>query len=167
MTYQQTLKPDQSAFDAIADGLREAPNLMATAVRREIPRIRRRALKKLHQEPPRRSYPNDYPLKWTNDKQRRKYFATNGFGRGIPYRRTGKLVEAWEVKVQISGDDGTITVENSSPSAQFVIGDRQQQFHRNTGWYQADDLLLNIAIETTDVIEELWVTVADESAGIR
>ena len=30
-----------------------------------------------------------YPIWWESEKQRRAYFATNGFGKGIPYKRTG------------------------------------------------------------------------------
>ena len=30
-----------------------------------------------------------YPVRWDSEKQRRAYFATNGCGKRIPYRRTG------------------------------------------------------------------------------
>lgn len=32
--------------------------------------------------------PVRYPIQWDTEKQRRAFFATNGFGQGIPYRRT-------------------------------------------------------------------------------
>src|SRR3972149_8428153 len=33
--------------------------------------------------------PIAYPVRWDSEKQRRAYFATDGFGAGIPYSRTG------------------------------------------------------------------------------
>lgn len=30
-----------------------------------------------------------YPVWWESEKQRRAFFATDGFGKGIPYKRTG------------------------------------------------------------------------------
>lgn len=35
--------------------------------------------------------PIRYPVQWDSERQRRAYFATNGFGAGIPYRRTHKM----------------------------------------------------------------------------
>lgn len=32
--------------------------------------------------------PVRYPIDWDSERQRRAFFATNGFGKGIPYRRT-------------------------------------------------------------------------------
>ncbi len=163
MTYKQTLTPDTFTLDAIADGIRKAPSLMQTAIKRQLPKIRRSALDKLHTQPP----PVKKPVESTSERQRRAYFATNGFGRGIPYRRTGKLVKAWEVDINFMGDGGELTIENTAPSATYVIGERQQIFHKNTGWYQADDILLDEMIEVQDIIEDLWLTVTDESAGVR
>lgn len=82
-----------------------------------------------------------YPIQWTSEKQRRAYFATDGFGHGIPYKRTGKLLARWEIKRTAKG----ITVSNPSRIAKYVIGtlnaktfDSQiQRFHRNTGWKPA------------------------------
>jgi hypothetical protein len=39
--------------------------------------------------------PVQYPINWDSEKQRRAFFATNGFGHGIPYVRTGEAV--WTV----------------------------------------------------------------------
>ena len=40
--------------------------------------------------------PISYPVQWDSEKQRRAFFATNGFGHGIPYERTGKT--KWSVR---------------------------------------------------------------------
>ena len=86
-----------------------------------------------------------YPIEWTSERQRRAFFATNGFGRGIPTKRTGKLQGAWRVVGM--GRNGTyvLTITNPTAYLPFVVGTlnfksaRQaiqpmQQFHRNTGW---------------------------------
>lgn len=39
----------------------------------------------------------DEPFFWSSDKQRKAYFASNGFGGGIPYQRTGTLRDGWQV----------------------------------------------------------------------
>lgn len=85
-----------------------------------------------------------HPIQWTSDKQRRAYFATDGFGAGIPYRRTGKVNRGWELfAVERAGGQVEIVLLNTDPAAPFVFGtfnnnDRtQQQFHRNSGWSRA------------------------------
>ena len=83
--------------------------------------------------------PPKYPLRWASEKQRRAFFATNGFGKGIPYKRTGQLIAAWQVKVSVRGvgggrGGGVITVENPAKAARYVYGPQQQPFHLDTGW---------------------------------
>ena len=43
-----------------------------------------------------------YPVKWDSEKQRRAFFATNGFGKGIPYKRTGQTV--WTVNSSFTNE---------------------------------------------------------------
>lgn len=121
-----------------------------------------------------------HPLRWTPaknqnrppntrwgyySKQKAAYFATNGFGRGIPSRRTGKLVKQWIVDLDIDqitrqqaffiallnflanvgvgnapttpAPDVVIRIANPSPIEQYVTGVNQQGFHKDTGWYQS------------------------------
>jgi hypothetical protein len=75
-----------------------------------------------------------YPIQWTSEKQRRAYFATNGFGAGIPYRRTGNMINDIHFKYGEGGGSDYVTAETDSPYAQFVVGQYQQKFHHNTGW---------------------------------
>lgn len=74
------------------------------------------------------------PIQWTSEKQRRAYFATNGFGAGIPYKRTGEMVNNIHFKYGEGGGSDYVTAEADSPYAQFVVGQYQQGFHKNTGW---------------------------------
>lgn len=90
-----------------------------------------------------------YPVEWTSEKQRRAYFATNGFGGGIPYKRKGKTARSWYAWVRRSGNRFEAVIANSTPSAKFVYGnirprgepDPQQRFHRNTGWRRAAPII--------------------------
>ena len=47
--------------------------------------------------------PVTYPIKWDSDKQRRAYFASNGFGHGIPYQRQGHYERGWVVSAMPNG----------------------------------------------------------------
>lgn len=88
-----------------------------------------------------------YPIEWTSEKQRRAFFATNAFGRGIGAERTHKLSESWSIEKNSMGQDIVVRFGNSAPYAKFVEGSLSksnpgrfmQQFHRNTGWQQASD----------------------------
>lgn len=40
--------------------------------------------------------PIRYPVQWDTERQRRAFFATNGFGAGIPYRRTHATRLGWQ-----------------------------------------------------------------------
>jgi hypothetical protein len=88
------------------------------------------------------------PIEWTSEKQRRAFFATNGFGRGIPTKRIGRMARAWVVRSAIQAGRFRIIAENPIPESKFVYGfvsasslseaqKPQQRFHRNTGWHSA------------------------------
>lgn len=74
------------------------------------------------------------PFIFASEKSRRAYFATYGFGRGIPYRRTGKLGQSWVVIITPRFADNTVTIKNLRPEATYVYGPRQVPGHARTGW---------------------------------
>jgi hypothetical protein len=82
-----------------------------------------------------------YPIEWQSERQRRAFFATNGFGGGIPYQRTGKLALAWEFVVE----GNSVVIRNRNPASPFVYGSLalsnqgafKQRMHENTGWQTA------------------------------
>jgi len=47
--------------------------------------------------------PITYPVKWDSDKQRKAFFATDGFGRGIPTTRTDNYRLGWKVDSMPNG----------------------------------------------------------------
>lgn len=75
-----------------------------------------------------------YPFKFATDKSRRAFFATNGFGRGIPTRRSNQLYDSWDVKVTDRNNTSLLRVVNLKPYSQYVYAPRQVPGHRNTGW---------------------------------
>lgn len=99
-----------------------------------------------------RTYPGSvkYPIAWTSERQRRAYFATNGFGAGIPYRRTGGLAAGWSVSGARRAAGYVVSVEGAEVG-RFVVGSLrdvvvgrqryQQRYHIHTGWMTAADVV--------------------------
>lgn len=84
----------------------------------------------LRYNPPRKTHGAGNPYRWQSEKQRRAFFATGGFGRGIPSRRTGQLSGGWQASV----DPYRKTVFNRVPYAKYVQGNAQQTGHAVDGW---------------------------------
>jgi len=73
----------------------------------------------------------DYPVTWDSEKQRKAFFATNGFGHGIPYERTGATVwtvdKSFAKEIQLSAPHPAGAVFGM-PKANFW----QSRIHRQT-----------------------------------
>lgn len=78
--------------------------------------------------------PIEYPVQWDSERQRRAYFATNGFGHGIPYHRTGAYVNAWQMEQRVYAGGSETRLYNDAPPAIYitgsVLGERQSRIHR-------------------------------------
>lgn len=59
-----------------------------------------------------------YPIKWETERQRRAYFATNGFGGGIPSHRTGKYEKGFQIRRNTNG----YALFNRTPYTKYVGG---------------------------------------------
>jgi len=59
-----------------------------------------------------------YPVHWDSPLQRRAFFASNGFGQGIPTVRSNSYIKGWKVERSDSG----YTVKNDQPRAKFIGG---------------------------------------------
>jgi len=84
----------------------------------------------LRHNPKRVNHGPGNPYRWQSEKQRRAFFATKGFGRGIPSKRTGSLSRGWQQSV----DPYRKTLFNRVPYAKYVQGDRQQRGHAVDKW---------------------------------
>lgn len=60
-----------------------------------------------------------YPVRWDSEKQKRAFFATDGFGRGIPARRSGRYPRGWNIVATATG----YRLENNAIHARYVGGD--------------------------------------------
>lgn len=155
------IDPAQDIIEALADQMQKTPALLRTALKRQGTRFKTRILGELRTEP---GSPN-YPLRWKSEKQRRAFFATNGFGRGIGAPRTHALSRGWRVDI----DDSqflNLDVYNVENYATYVIGDDQQPFHIDTGWLYAPRILAAERERFEDVLIDTYFTVADPTAGI-
>lgn len=81
---------------------------------------------------------NYYPLRWKSERQRRAFFATNGFGGGIPHIRTGALEAAWFSTLEFYADGGALTIANPAEAARYVQGDDVQPMFMQIPWRQLD-----------------------------
>ena len=115
-------------------------------------RLANRALSKLTREPG----PPIYPLRWASEKQRRAFFASKGFGRGIPAKRTGTLLDNWDVLYTWSSEGGVISLSNPVDYMRYVQGGQAQPFHLDTGYVQVADVVDDFYAETEDIVIETF-----------
>lgn len=159
-----TIRPDPDTLTALQDAIDTAPQAVRTFANRSIlPRYRARIVRELSKYPPKPKY----PLRWQSARQRRAFFASNGFGKGIPYQRTGNLGKSWQVSSKALGEGMSITTENTAPYAQYVVGSFQQTFHADTGWVKADPALAKIQDAMTEEIIDLYFQVLEAKPGTR
>lgn len=79
--------------------------------------------------------PDGAPFEWSSDKQRRAYFASNGFGAGIPYSRTFEMMQSGEFVVDKKFKSLYIAYRNTAPYFQWVQGQFSQIIgHIRRGW---------------------------------
>lgn len=72
--------------------------------------------------------PITYPVQWDSEKQRRAFFATNGFGHGIPYKRSNKYIQSG----QVQRFTDKVTFFNPHPAGAIggKLGGWQSRIHR-------------------------------------
>jgi hypothetical protein len=94
----------------------------------------------LAKAPERVNHGEGNPYEWQSEKQRRAYFATDGFGAGIPYKRTGNLSAGW-VYEKSDSNWTSVKIENIESYAGFVMGNEQQRGHAADKWRQFADVI--------------------------
>lgn len=101
-----------------------------------------------------------HPFAFATARSRRAFFATKGFGRGVPTRRTNAIINAWTIEVTRAGEKSYIILTNTNPASQYVYGtayQRQVPGHRATGWGR--DLRPALALiqeRAVELIIEAW-----------
>ena len=158
-----TIKVDDDIAEVLIEDLQTAPRKFRKLYRTRINALANATLRKLKAPAPKVRY----PIQWKSEKQRRAFFATNGFGAGIPTRRTNKLQDGWQIVEESDFTEGLFTIFNSATTRdyftgaivyyeQYVTGTAQQPFHRNTGWNRSQDILADALVDAQDVIIETW-----------
>ena len=77
-----------------------------------------------------------YPIQWDSERQRRASFATDGFGRGIPTKRSNAYIKAWKIRRNPSSQkvQAGYSLINDSLYARYVggsaYGDGQSRIHQ-------------------------------------
>jgi hypothetical protein len=109
--------------------------------------------------PPERTYPDDYPIEWTSDKQRK--YVMGYVLNGKKHQRTNRLVKGWKYKLHVYNRKISLKIYNEEEESKFVfgkvgigtsirsikrysvgkLGERPQRFHRITGWKLAYPLV--------------------------
>lgn len=151
--YKATLILDTDVLDATIELTKQAPKRVFLFVEGTLkPRLADLLLTALHTEPGRPKY----PLRWASDKQRRFVMRKLRKENNLPYRRTGRLVAAWRVDTTYHANEGLMQVVNPSRVGRYVFGDQQQPFHEDTGWYEADDVVLKFSEQAQDELINFW-----------
>lgn len=155
------IEPRDDVFEALAEQFQKTPALLNTALKRQASKSKSRILGRLREEPGNPSY----PIRWKSEKQRRAFFATDGFGRGIGAPRTHALSEGWTVDIDGS-NFFSMDVYNKKDYTRFVEGEDKQPFHIDTGWLDANPILRDESERFEDVVIETYFTVGDPTAGV-
>lgn len=153
-------------LEAIADQARKMPGLMQTAYNRALRPLKRDMLAELKVKPPALGN-DDYPLDWETPRQMRAFFATRGFGKGIPTQRTDDLINSYMLEIIFNEQSGGILqLTNDSPHAEYVVGDNAQRMHVAHGWVQYAPVVAKYGEKAEEILIQTWFTVSDFNAGI-
>jgi hypothetical protein len=157
---------DVTQIETIRAAFLAAPEMTDEGVRKDVvPFVRHEVDKILRVEPPQAVTPIEWtPSRHSADQNK----APNVFGFGAPYysrqkayyfwklwtgqryQRTHQLVKGWHVIGDYKGGFGGILVFNEWEKSIYVVGRRQQKFHRNTGWPEQMSELQRISIEANE-----------------
>lgn len=111
-----------------------------------------------------------YPVNWDSERQRRAFFATDGFGRGIPTRRTDTYVKGWHIRRNPRAARALPgwSLINETNYARYVggsaYGDGQSSIHRGR-WILARDVMDNAVNGLPNEIEQYITQVARKNMG--
>jgi hypothetical protein len=102
--------------------------------------------------------PVSSPFEFATPQSQAAFFASGGFGQGIPTRRRDPGVEdAWHVGVDRRRNVGFMSIYNDDPAAIFVFGEWQTPGHRRSGWGEGHaDALLDISEKANDKMINGW-----------
>lgn len=159
---------DIDVFDAMIELAEEIPAMVLAYARKDIQKQVDLELldQNLRLEPPEPTYTVDletgefkrFPsMRWTSPLQQRAFFASDGFGGGLPYERSHTLAPAWTSYVVWDRDTIVIGVDNPSPVTPYVYGPWQQIFHADMGWPDAEEQVLLYSETIQDALIDFYL----------
>jgi hypothetical protein len=112
--------------------------------------------------------PPVHPIRWTSLRQQRAYFASKGFGRGIPSKRGSPpaVTAGWRGIFIPTSDGGILALSNEEPQTDFVQGFRAQGFHKDTGWVQLDDVANDFFEDAEGAAVQVFFEAANPLEGV-
>jgi hypothetical protein len=152
------IRIDRKVLDDIQEAIENAPASLSPVFTKKSLQVRNQIRDEMRKVPARPSY----PIQWASVKQRKAFFASNGFDRGIPTVRTGEYAKAWNVVFQGFGrnDGGVIQLENDRPEARYIGGGDAQPFHIDR-WPQAVDVVVKYEEALYTTLVDSWFAVLD------
>lgn len=132
-----------------------------------LPKIMRGVVQETKKVAEKAPKPSSGSPRWTSIRQKRWYhWARKNAGLALRYARlvdpwSKQLEKNWKTSVESSGQIGR--VYNETPYAQYVYGDAQQGFHKDTGWKNLqgivmaakDKVMRRMAEDLKDFLEKL------------
>lgn len=100
-----------------------------------------------------------YLIIWQSERQRKAFFATNGFGKGIPTQRSGALPAAWAVNQTVRGNGGELRFDNATNYGDYVQGDRQQEMHIASGYHNVNEGVTLYAVDYAATLEQSFFSI--------
>jgi len=158
-----TITIDPDLQEVVITDLKTAPRKYRKLYRTRIAELEQRTLRVLKRPAP----PVKRPIAWATERQRRAFFATRGFGKGIPTKRTGALQEGWKGIIEDDIREGLFTIFNDSVTRdyftgelvfyeKFVSGVEMQPFHKNTGYISSQSILAEALVEAEEIMIDTW-----------
>lgn len=159
---------DDDIAEVVIQDMKTIPRKFKALYRKRIDTLAQTTIRKLRVVPPKPRY----PLRWKTEKQRRAFFASDGFGKGIPTKRTGALQKGWQYELISDFREGLFTIYNSATSRnyftgavtfyeQFVSGENMQPFHRDTGYIPSQNILADTLVDAQEILIDTWFFVND------
>lgn len=146
-----------SALDQIARTMSRNVRLFQNAMKGRKGQLANVALAKIRREPG----PPVYPIRWNSDRQLRAFFASKGFGGGIPHKRKNTILNAWDAEFIPTDEGGLVVMSNPYPEAQYIFGPKTQGFHLDTGYVQIDDVVQDFFNEAEDAAAVVFYEACD------
>lgn len=153
-----SIKVDTKLLQELRETIADAPKNLRPVFEQNSRRVR----EQIETEMRKPAGPPDYPIRWKSERQRKAFFASNGFGRGIPTRRTGTYIQGWKVIFRgLNVSDGVvIELVNPVSYSDYVGGGNAQPFHIDR-WPQAVDVVVKYEEELFSTLVVSWFAVVE------